>query len=165
MTKLKLTFLVLLVLTINSLVAQNASLASGGEANTNMGSVSYSIGQVAYSFSDSESGIVSQGVQQPFEIFKITSIGKDEGFNLECIAYPNPTTQYLNLELNNTVLLSKNISIRLYNSNGELVLNQQITNENTRINTEHFQSGQYVMNVIANNGPAKSLSSFKIIKQ
>ena len=53
---------VLLLLSIGALQAQEAVLSAGGNATGNGGSVSYSIGQVAYTASGTN-GTVTQGVQ------------------------------------------------------------------------------------------------------
>lgn len=163
--RLKLFYLVTLLLVFNFAVAQQVVTSAVGQAKGSEGLVSYTIGQTAYSSYESNTVSIHEGVQQPIEMFQITNVGQDLGFNLECNAYPNPTTQYLILDLNNKVELSKNISIRLYDCSGKLVVNQQVYNEKTRINTQKLQPGPYVLNVIANNGLAEQLSSFQIIKK
>ena len=51
--------------------AQESANASGGDASGSGGTVAYSVGQVVYTTNTDASGTVSQGVQQPYEIFTL----------------------------------------------------------------------------------------------
>ena len=48
--------------------------ATGGNANSANGSVSYSVGQVFYTTAFSTNGSISEGVQQPFEISVLSDL-------------------------------------------------------------------------------------------
>ncbi|MGI6479934.1 MAG: hypothetical protein ACOX0M_10915 [Salinivirgaceae bacterium] len=97
--RLKLSAVLLLGLGLTGLQAQTSVNATGGDASGSGGSVSYSVGQVAYQTHTGTSGSVSEGVQQPFEISVVTGIEEAKGINLSVSAYPNPTTDYLTLEV------------------------------------------------------------------
>ncbi len=86
------TFLCLLVvitLGISSLLAQQTIPASGGDATGSGGSVSYSVGQVFYHTHSAAAGSVAEGVQQPFEIFIITSADDLITNKIHLRAFPN----------------------------------------------------------------------------
>ena len=103
--KLKLSTVLLLGLGLTGLQAQTAIPATGGNVSGTGGSVSYSVGQVVYTTNTGgANGSVAQGVQQPFEISVVTGIDEANGITLQCSAYPNPTTDFLKLKVENFIL-------------------------------------------------------------
>ena len=97
--KLKLSAVLLLGLGLTGLQAQTSVNATGGNASGSGGSASYSVGQVVFTTNTGTSGSVVQGIQQPYEISVVTGIEQAKGINLELSVYPNPTTDYLTLEV------------------------------------------------------------------
>lgn len=62
--------------------------------------------------------------------------------------YPNPTTDYLNINLNKAV----NSTVSVLNANGQVVLgNVSSTNKNFVLNVQSLKQGTYFVQVIANN--------------
>ena len=92
-TKNEICAIFLLVCGLTTLQAQQAVVASGGTA-TGSGTVSYSIGQVVYT-TNSNSGSVAQGVQQPYEISVLTGVKDAKDITLEFVVYPNPDDKKL----------------------------------------------------------------------
>jgi hypothetical protein len=148
----KLTGLLLLGIGFNQVYAQQATTASGGDASGSGGSVAYSVGQIVYTTNTSSSGSVTQGVQQPYEI----SIETDIKLNLS--AYPNPTTNYLMLQIDN---FDKDLSYQLFDIRGRLLESNTVAANSTTINMEQMQTGTYLLKVTQNN---KLVKTFKIIK-
>ncbi len=74
-------------------------------------------------------------------------------------AYPNPTTEILNIDFNN---MPADASVEIYNMIGELVLSQPLMDMNNTINTTQLSNGLYHAKVIGNN---KLLYAQKIVKQ
>jgi hypothetical protein len=74
-------------------------------------------------------------------------------------AYPNPTTETLNVDFDN---MPANASVEIYSMIGELVLSQPLTDMNNTINTTQLANGLYHAKVIGNN---KLLFAQKIVKQ
>lgn len=66
--KAKLSVLFLSAMGLTGIQAQEAIPATGNSATGSGGTMSYTVGQVAYTTQIGISGIVTQGVQQPFEI-------------------------------------------------------------------------------------------------
>lgn len=87
------------VFTLSTALAQETVPASGGNITGSGGSVSYSVGQIVYTTHTGTSGSVTQGVQHPFEISVVSGIEETEDINLTCSAYPNPTTDFLQLKV------------------------------------------------------------------
>jgi hypothetical protein len=157
--RLKLSAVLLLGLGLTGLQAQTSINATGGDASGGGGSVSYSVGQVAYQTHTGTSGSVSEGVQQPFEILVVTAIEEAKGINLLVSAYPNPTTDYLQLKVESEKL--KDLSFQLYDMNGKLLQKEKITGNQTSIVMSNLVPATYFVKVVQGN---KEVKTFKIIK-
>lgn len=150
--------LLLLGFGITTAQAQQATTATGGNASGSGGTVAYSVGQVVYTTNTSSNGSVAQGVQQPYEISILSGI-EDRQINLNMQAYPNPTTDYLTLNVDNFQLST--LSFRLYDITGKLIENKKITSTIETICLENLPSAAYFLKVVNNN---KEVKTFKIIK-
>ena len=157
--KLKLSVVLLLGLGLTGLQAQESINATGGDASGSGGSASYSVGQVVYITNTGTNGSVAQGVQQPFEISVVTAIEEVKGINLSVSAYPNPTTDYLTLSIEELEI--SNLSYQLYDINGSLLQNEKITGNQTRIAMSNLVPANYFVKVIQE---SKVVKTFKIIK-
>ena len=138
--------------------AQQATTATGGNASGSGGSVAYSIGQIVYTTHTGTNGSVAQGVQQPYEISIVLGID-NHSIKLELTAYPNPTTNYLTLNVGNAELSTLNF--QLYDINGKLIENRKIISNTETIGMENLPSATYFLKVTNNNNEIKT---FKIIK-
>jgi len=157
--RLKLSATLLLLLGLKGLQAQECVNATSGNALGGGGSVSYSIGQVVYTTNRGTNGSLAQGVQQPFEISPVIGIEEVKGINLLVTTYPNPTTDYLTLEVKDFDLSTLNF--QLYDMNGKLLLSEKITGNQTSIFMSNFLSATYFVKVVQGN---KEIKTFKIIK-
>jgi hypothetical protein len=81
----------------STVMAQESVNATGGDATGSGGSASYSVGQLVYTTNSGTDGSVAQGVQQAFEISVV--LGIEEANEIKLSAYPNPTTNYLTLNI------------------------------------------------------------------
>jgi len=142
------------------LQAQEVIPASGGDAKGNGSSVSYSIGQVVYATNSSAGGSVSEGVQQPYEIFVITGNELLPSVTLACKAYPNPATDFIILSVGESD--KENLLYRLSDQNGKVIANNKVIDEQTKIQTGTLRNGNYFLSIIMNNTEVKT---FKIIKK
>lgn len=139
--------------------AQEAIVVSGGNASGTNGNVSYTVGQAVYTTNTGTTGSVTQGVQQPFEIQTVLG-AENFNINLQLAVYPNPTTNWLQLEVRNTDF--SNLSYQLFDLNGRMILNEQITAETSSIQMERLPAGIFLLKVVSNN---KEVKTFKIIKK
>lgn len=139
-------------------LAQEAVTASGGVASGDEGTVSYSVGQVASISASGATGSVSQGVQQPYEIFIQTGISALD-INPEVLVYPNPATDLLYLEMKN-YKAGKN-SWKLFDNQGKLLKNKKISSNSTSIDLSGLKPGVYILNI---SGNREVVISYKIIK-
>ena len=156
--KLKLCAGLLVSFGLSSGYAQEAATASGGDASGGGGTVAYSIGQVSYSYVTGTNGNVSEGVEQPYEIF---SVGIEESeIDIQLSVFPNPTAESLTLQISD--YNNEKLSYQLYDMQGKLLNNGQVTAQQTQINTSSLPSATYFINVV--NQQNKKVQSFKIIK-
>ncbi len=157
----KIKYSVLLFLGLGSGIvnAQQASVASGGVASGSGGSVSFSVGQVIYTTNHGSTGTIAQGVQQPYEISQTTGIAESKNINLQVSAYPNPTIDFLTLQVSNLDL--KNLSYQLNDMNGRLIETKLITSNEMSITVSNLIAATYFLKVTSNN---KEITTFKIIK-
>lgn len=157
--KFKLSTLLLLSIGLTGLKAQESINTSGIEVSSNGGSVSYSIGQMVYNSNAEANFSLTQGVQQPYEIMTVTGIEDTKGINLWATAYPNPTSDYLTLSIEESDI--SNISYQLYDMNGRLLQNAKITGNQTSIVMNNLIPAIYFVKIIQN---WKEIKTFKIIK-
>lgn len=156
MRKMKLC---ILLLGFNLTIKAQEALANGGNATGSGGTISYSIGQVAYTSIIGTSGTIAQGVQQAFEISTISELNDTTKISLQCTTYPNPTNNYLKLKLK--YLNGKNLSFILCDLNGKILQNRRINELETAINLSSYISGSYLLKIIENKIKIKT---FKVIK-
>jgi hypothetical protein len=157
--RLKLSAVLLLGLGLIGLQAQESVNATGGNASGSGGSVSYSVGQVTYQIHPGTNGSVAEGVQQPYEISVLTAIEEAKDINLSVRVYPNPTADYLTLEVKEFEL--SNLHFQLYDINGKLLQNNKITGHQTSILMNNLMPASYFVKVIQGN---KEVITFNIIK-
>ncbi len=160
--KIKISTIILIsILALTGLQAQMAIPTTGGEASGDGGSASYTVGQVFYTTNVGiNENSVAQGVQQPYEISVITEIEEAKDISLSISAYPNPTTDYLILTVENFEFSS--LEFQLYNTNGKLLQTVKATGQETKIQTHDLAPASYFVKVIANENEIKV---FKIVKQ
>jgi hypothetical protein len=141
------------------LLAQETIATSGGNFTGSGGSVSYTIGQVAFSVFSGTNGSVVQGVQQPYEISVVTAVENTEDIKLNCIVYPNPTRNTIKLSIESPDF--DNMCYRLFDINGNLIQDMKVESEETEISMYNLVPSIYFLRVIKNK---KELKTFKIIK-
>jgi hypothetical protein len=94
------------------------------------------------------------------QAYEISSVGiKETALNISLSIFPNPTSDFLTLKVedyNNEAL-----SYNLLDEQGKLVLNEQITNQDTQVAMSTLARGAYFINVLQAN---KKIQTFKIIK-
>lgn len=138
--------------------AQEAVLTSGGTATGSGGNVSYSIGQVLYSYQSGAAASLNQGVQQPYEFYSV-GIDEDQSIRMTMLAYPNPATTSLNLFVERP--LEDQLTFKLYDVNGKMLILSPVTGKQTRIPMEELSPGTYLLSV---SNIKTTIKTFTIIK-
>lgn len=150
----------LLGISCTHLQAQESINTTGGNATGNGGSASYSVGQVVYTTHTSTSGYIAEGVQHAYEIFVVTAIEEARDINLSAKVYPNPATDYLTLNINESDI--SNIFYKLYDMAGQTLQHNKIFDNETTINMNDFVPATYFVKIIQVDTEVKT---FKIIKR
>lgn len=151
--------LVLVGLPISALFAQQDILSASCDAAGTSGTVSWSIGQVSYSAWTTTTGIITEGVQQPYEIFTMAVLEKFTS-DLECLVFPNPTTGNVTVKFPDHTL--NNLSFRIYDMEGTRVSENIIDSEEVPILIDNLKPAIYFLVILEKNQPIKT---YKIIKQ
>ena len=155
MKKQLITFLSILTGIVS--YGQTSVVASVGSVSNNSGSISYSIGQVAYQSVSNTSGSVSQGVQHAFEISTLSL--EENKFNFTLNAFPNPTTENLNLRVGN--YKQEKLAYKLIDLEGKVISEASMLSEETTIDMKQLPVATYFVEV---HNEGKKVQTFKIIK-
>ena len=91
--------------------AQKATVTSGGIASGSGGTLNYSVGQLTSNVSTGTTGSVASGVQQAYQIMIQTGI-EATAIGLSVLAYPNPTSDFLSLKIENQNV--ENLNFQLF---------------------------------------------------
>ena len=142
---------------VGTLSAQKATVASGGEAAGTGGTSSYSVGQVVYTTDTGTNGSVAKGVQQPYDISITTGI-TETTISLTLSVYPNPTTNYLTLKIEEAY---KSASYQLIDLQGKVIKSNKVDGDETTIKMEGLPTSIYFLSISDNN---QLIKTFKIIK-
>jgi hypothetical protein len=137
--------------------AQVSITSSGGNAQGSGGSSSYSIGQTFVQSQISGTGSVLQGVQQAVALTNLsaTNLG-----NHIVLVYPNPTTDYLELQLSKVPRLR--YWLVLYDAQGKAMRKVTIDEELTALHLGDLPAATYTAFVYDEH--QRELQTFKIIK-
>lgn len=140
-----------------TIFAQQNAVSAGGTANGTGGTVTYTVGETNYINKISTGGTITQGMQQPFEIY---TVGINEA-NLpaDLSLFPNPTNDYLILNVadeNPTGLI-----YQLYDMQGKLLSEKNLVSTQTYISMVNYASATYFIKVMNSKNESKE---FKIIK-
>ncbi|MBN1821953.1 MAG: T9SS type A sorting domain-containing protein [Prolixibacteraceae bacterium] len=149
----------ILFLSVGFANGQNGIITSGGKLTGDGGSMSFSAGQVAFTTQSGVNGSVAAGVQQAYEISVLTEATDTKDILLNCSVYPNPTTNFLYLQIN--TLKYNNLVYQLYDANGRLLKTREVEGEKTTIPMSGYVSAAYFLKVVVNRINVKT---FKIIK-
>jgi len=144
---------------LTGLWAQNALPTSGGDASGGGGTMSYTVGTLVYTTNSSSDGTISQGVQQSYEIWMVTETEEGKQITLSISAYPNPTTDYLILHIEDKNI--KELCYQLIDINGKILENKIITDNETSIDMNKLDRAIYFLKVTKEK---TDLKTFKIIK-
>jgi hypothetical protein len=117
--------------------SQQNTVATGQDNSGSGGTISLSIGQIDYQNTTTTNGNVSQGVQQPFELFPL-SLPENSQYTIEL--FPNPTSEQLTINISNPNAFKDYF---IYDMKGKIILNGTLESEKTTINLEPFATGEY----------------------
>ncbi|NLA24560.1 MAG: T9SS type A sorting domain-containing protein, partial [Bacteroidales bacterium] len=78
--------------------------------------------------------------------------------NPEISVYPNPATEYLNIELNQHL----SDEVQIYDISGKLLISKVINSNHTQINIADLEQGMYILNVLKSD---RKIASLRFVKK
>ena len=141
------------------LLAQETVPVSGGSITGNGGSGYYSVGQMVFSDIVGKNGNVLQGIQQPYEIIIEKHIDPSFQISLNCSVYPNPTSDFVVLKIDNDKF--SQMTYEVIDINGKSIEQNTINNRETKIDFSQFILASYLLKVKHFN---KEVVTYKIVK-
>lgn len=149
----------ILLITTIGLIAQSQTITSGGEASGSGGTVCYTIGQTAFQTNSGSGGIITEGLQQAYEIFSVTGIENTEISLIHVSAYPNPVKDNLRLRVEEENV--KDFSFKVYDIQGKLLQFRKLDGLETQIDMSSYVPSTYILKVLSGK---QSIKEFTIIK-
>jgi hypothetical protein len=156
----KIRIFLLLCMSLTYGYAQQVFTAAGGDNSGPGGSVSYSIGTVVYKTNAEAKGSEAQGAQQPYEISVVTGIHDVIDSDIDCSVYPNPASELLTLKIKNYDY--SGLSLKLFDSNGKLLMSKKAEGNETSIPLYGFVPATYFLKIYL--ADSKEIKTFKIVK-
>ena len=150
--------LTLLLIPVGLLKAQTAVLVTGSTASGADGSVSYSVGQAAYSQKGANLEVM-EGVQHAYEI-TILDVDDESVLEKNILLYPNPVRDFLNVDFGNESY--QNSSYSLYDAQGKLLKAGKLAQKKTELNMTTLPASVYIIQIFQDN---RDIKTFKIIKK
>ena len=150
--------------------------SAGHEATGTSGSVTYSIGQVFYTYLGETVYNVAQGIQHgnttqqtpeetnlPEDVDTTgDEVTTEDTPKIDIKIYPNPTTDFITITskgLENQNLIN---SYQLFNYQGQLIMENSMSQVNTKINLNNLSTSMYILRVYIDQ---KLFKTFKILKK
>lgn len=138
--------------------AQSNITVSGKDIMGSNGSISYSIGQIDFINYQSNDNIITQGVQQPFEIFVLDT--KEWNSLIDVQVFPNPTSEGIELIINSNH--PESFSFILFDIKGKQVKSNVLQSSRNYISLNELSQSVYLLTLLSNDSTYKK--TFKIIK-
>jgi hypothetical protein len=140
----------------SAIFAQKGTVTTGGTASGTGGSVTYTIGETNYVTSNGTGGQITQGLQQPYEIYLLEATAAELNANVSL--FPNPTSEKIIITVEGNM---DNLRYQLFDLNGKLLQEKVMTSNQADIFMRDYASATYFVKIINNNNESKN---FKIIK-
>ncbi len=119
-------FLPLLFVYFNAFIAfsQESAVTNGGDINSSVGNISFSIGQIFFELNNSDTSTFNHGVQQPLQADRV-NLRIAEKVIVQ--VYPNPATEQIVIDLD--IKKSSDFSYSLFNLYGMLISTSSVVND------------------------------------
>ena len=159
-TRITIFFMLGFFITKIPLYAQNVHevvSTAGGYHISNQWSLSWTIGECIIEPMVAADYILTSGFQQ--SELTITSIAATDIPEADVLVYPNPVENYLTVE---TVKNPQDYTVLLYDLNGNLLYNKEITTQKEIVDMRFYASGSYLVRIV--NSDNSKQKFFQIIK-
>lgn len=119
--------------------------------------ISWTLGEPVIETISNGQAHLTQGFHQPILI--ITALAEIPDISISILAYPNPTSNYLNVKINK--LPGAKLYYILYNIEGKILQTKPLISDVTEIPMNNYVSATYFLKISNKN---KCLKIFKIVK-
>ncbi len=146
-----------------SIAAQNVTSSAGGDIQSSNGSsISYTLGQVAYTTIVSADKSFAEGVQQTYalHVSPIDPGDDTDGVSINCSVFPNPTSNNVTINIKNADPTA--FQYLLYTSNRKLITQNKIQSSSTVVSMVDLPTGAYLLTI--SSSKKNLMRIFKIIK-
>lgn len=147
--------LLFLQLSVLFVAAQEVVSTQGDSYSNASARIDFTVGEVIINTGTSGSNDITQGFHQSNWNFNGL---EDFAPDYEVSVFPNPSDELLNIKTN----LFEQVSYSLFDSQGKLLVQNQLFTELTSIGVSHLAPGSYSLTL---NKDSQILKSFKLIKQ
>ena len=150
--------ILVLVLTLNCLNAQEIFTSSGGNFKDNNSELNWTIGESITEtiINGNNNSIVTSGINQP--IINIQSIVQNIEYMPDISIFPNPTMQFVNIKLYKRIPLT----IKVLSITGDMLYSENVDETSFQVNISNNVNGIYILEIIDKFG---KINSYKIVKQ
>ncbi len=146
------------LLNIQESEAQQVVLAAGSDAVGSNGSVTWSVGQTAFSSLVTEDFSILEGVQQPFE-FQYHIGVFDPQIALKYQAFPNPFDGIITLCIDHHTLAGYRYELR--DMKATLLASEIVRQKDTPISMEKNSSSIYLLTIFRDDHPVQTIRIIK----
>lgn len=141
-----------------SLNAQQVTNNAGGIFQNSQYELSWGLGELAIHTLTSDEYILTQGFQQ--SLLTVTGIGEDKPLDFDISVFPNPTQDFVNLEVEKKG--TEKLEYHLFGQKGELIERNAIHSPSVKVPFLNQPNGIYYLNIYSND---KKVKTFKIVKE
>ena len=138
--------------------AQEIVASSGSHFANSEKQISWTLGEPVVTTLSNENSTLTQGFHQSKLIVTAINEVSVPGFNI--IAYPNPTSDILKVEVKN--ISGQDLIYTLYSPDGRMLVQKQMESDISEIPMYNYVSATYFLKVSSSN---TVLKTFKIVKR
>lgn len=141
----------------NYLKAQSVTASAGDQNKSTKIDLNWTLGEIIVESTSKDELVLTQGFQQPK--IEVISLQEEDVPVNACMVYPNPTNDYVILELTKSIQVP--VKFSLFNSEGIAVIKGELTESRNFVSLRSIPTGTYILklNIYDNNS-----IMFKIIK-
>jgi hypothetical protein len=121
--------------------------------------VAYSVGQLVYRTHADLAGMVSQGMQQVYEVIAVDSLGRNPEISISI--FPNPTSNDITLRILD--FKGEKLFYQLLDAQGNLTRQGQLMSRETQISTSTLPASLYLVHIVDEKN--RGVRSYRIIKK
>lgn len=140
------SFIGIFIGAFTQLNAQQALVSAGADASNANGSISFTLGEMAYIDTYDTGGSCLAGVQQTYPELptQLTPLSNKTEFNL----FPNPSSSRCTLTFSKEITSGEVI---VYSSIGQQLKRVKITSPTVELSTQELAAGMYLLVLLSNN--------------